>query len=343
MTGSVAEVASRTGSISRRRVVDVAGIAGAGLVLWLIPLFASRFFTGQMGRILVFGLAALGLDLIWGYGGQLSLGHAAFFGLGAYGTGLVLVHVDGAFAGILAIVVGLAAPTLLAYLMGRVLFRGNVVGVYFTIITLLVSLIFEQVASTWIDVTGGINGLYGMPPITLGSVEIWGLLPTYYTTVVCVLVVYVASRRLVRSPMGRAMEGIRTNEQRTASLGYPTASVRTFVFTVGCAITGLAGVLYVPLEAFVYPTQLGVAFSTSIIVWVAIGGRRSLIGPFIGAFIITYGRSVLSDRFEEYWVLAAGVFLIVVVMTQPRGLVGIADGLRRRLAGRDGRGVPADA
>jgi ABC-type branched-subunit amino acid transport system permease subunit len=312
-----------------------------GVCLWLVPLFASRFFTGQMGRILVFGLAALGLDLIWGYSGQLSLGQAAFFGLGAYGTGLVLVHFDGPMSGLLAVAVGIAAPTALAYLMGRVLFNGNVVGVYFAIITLLVALILEQVANTWIGFTGGINGLYGMAPLSIGPLEIWGRLTTYYTIVVCSILAYVGTRLFVRSPMGRAIEGVRTNERRTASLGYATASVRTLVFTIGCAITGLAGVLYVPLEAFVYPTQLGVIFSTSIIVWVAVGGRRSLVGPFIGAFIVTYGQSLLSSRLQEYWVLATGIFLIVVVMTQPRGLIGIADGLRRRIAGKDGGSADA--
>lgn len=312
----------------RRRVdrTHWAVVALLAVGLWLLPLVASRFVTGQIGRILVFGIAALGLDLIWGYTGQLSLGHAAFFGLGAYGTGLMLVHVGGdGVAGIAAISVGLAAPLLLAYVMARTLFHARVTGAYFAIITLLVSLILEQLATTLIQLTGGINGLYGMAPIRIGPWELWGLLPSYYTIVVCAVATYVFARWLVRSPLGRAMEGVRTNERRTASLGYPTATVRTLSFVAGCGITGLAGVLYVPLEQFVYPTQLGILLSTSIIVWLAIGGRRSLLGAFLGAFVVTYGQSLLSDRLQQYWVLATGVFLILVVLTQPRGLVGLVE------------------
>jgi ABC-type branched-subunit amino acid transport system permease subunit len=331
-------VGARTliGRSAARRIELVHWVVAAAVAvaLWVVPLFASRFVTGQVARILVFGIAALGLDLIWGYTGQLRLGHAAFFGLGAYATGLVLVHLGNVpAAGLLAIVAGVAVPTTLAYLMARTLIHGNVTGAYFAIITLLVSLILEQLATTLIGITGGINGLYGMAPIRIGPWELWGLLPSYYTIVVCALVAYAIARRLVRSPIGRAMEGVRTNEQRTASLGYPTSSVRTIAFVVGAAITGLAGMLYVPLEQFVYPTQLGVLLSTSIIVWVAIGGRRSLVGPFIGAFVVSYGQSLLSDRLQQYWVLATGVFLVVVVLTQPRGLVGLVSTAVRRVRG----------
>lgn len=311
-----------------RRWLPVVAIA---IVLWLVPVVAPRYLVGILGRVLVFGLAALGLDLIWGYAGQLSLGHATFFGLGAYGAALVLRAGDGPAAGLLAVAVGLLAPVVLAYVMARVLFRGGVVGAYFAIITLLVSLIFEQLANTLIDFTGGLNGLYGMAPLRIGPVEIAGLFPSYYAIVVCSLAGYLLARALVGSPFGRTLDGLRTNERRTSALGYPTAKIRTAVFVIGAAYAGLAGVLYVPLQAFVYPAQLGIMFSTSILVWVVVGGRRSLVGPFLGAFVVTYGQSLLSDRFEQYWLFAVGVFLVVIVATQPRGLIGIADGLRRRL------------
>lgn len=319
-----------------------AGVAVVAILLWMVPATTNDFFTGQLGRFLVFGLAALGLDLIWGYTGQLSLGHAAFFGLGAYAFGLILAKTDGPALGLLAVAAGILLPAFLAFVMGRVLFYGNVVGAYFAIVTLLVSLILEQTAISAIHLTGGINGLFGMKPLTLGPFEIHGLFQSYYFIVACCVLAYVLCRILVVSPFGRAMDGVRTNERRVASLGYSTALIRTVVFTIGGAIAGLAGVLYVPLEAFVYPTQLGVAFSTSIIVWLAIGGRRSLVGAFIGAFIISYGQSTLADRYQEYWVLATGVFLVIIVLIQPRGIVGAIEGLARSVR-RSVRGRARDA
>jgi urea transport system permease protein len=319
-------------------VLHWVGVAVVAVLLWIVPATTSEFFTGQLGRFLVFGLAALGLDLIWGYMGQLSLGHAAFFGVGAYAAGLILAKTEWPALGLVAIAAGILLPAFVAFVMGRVLFYGNVVGAYFAIVTLLVSLILEQTAISTIHLTGGINGLYGMKPLTLGPFAVDDLFTAYYFIVICCVLSYILCRILVLSPLGRAMDGVRTNERRVASLGYSTVAIRTLVFTIGGALAGLAGVLYVPLEAFVYPTQLGVAFSTSIIVWLAIGGRRSLVGAFIGAFIINYGQSTLADRYQEYWVLATGVFLVVVVLTQPRGLLGAIEAaarfVRRLVQGR---------
>jgi urea transport system permease protein len=322
-----------------RGMTEWVGVAVVAVLLWIVPATTSEFFTGQLGRFLIFGLAAMSLDLIWGYTGQLSLGHAAFFGLGAYASGLVLAKTELPALGLVALLMGIVVPAALAFVMARILFYGRVVGAYFAIITLLVSLILEQTAVSTIGLTGGINGLFGMAPLEIGPFAIDSLFTSYYFIVICCVLAYIAARLLIRSPLGRALEGIRTNERRTSSLGYSTAAIRTAVFTIGCSLAGLAGVLYVPLEAFVYPTQLGVAFSTSIIVWLAIGGRRSLVGGFIGAFIINYGQSLLADRYQQYWVLATGVFLVVVVLTQPRGLLGAVQSLHSLIK----RGAPREA
>lgn len=312
-------------------------VALAGLALWLVPLLTGRYFTGLMGRFLVYGLAAMSLDLLWGYTGQLSLGHAAFFGLGAYTSGLILAKATWPALGPLALVLGIAVPAALGFVMASTLFYGRVVGAYFAIITLLVSLIFEQLGISMLWLTGGINGLYGMEPLALGPLVLDTLNEEYYFIVICTVVAYVVARLLVMSPFGKAMDAIRVNERRTASLGYSTAAIRTVVFTVAAALAGLAGVLYVPLEDFVYPSQLGVGFSTWIIVWLAIGGRRSLVGAFVGALVINYGQSLISGRFQQYWVLATGIFLLVVVLIQPDGLLGIVRDLRDRLARLAGR------
>jgi len=305
-----------------------AAVAAAALALWLVPLLTGRYFTGLMGQFLVYGLVAMSLDLIWGYTGQLSLGHAAFFGLGAYTSGLILAKTSWPALGPLALVLGIAIPAALGLVMASTLFYGKVVGAYFAIITLLVSLILEQLAISMLWLTGGINGLYGMKPLALGPLMLDTPNEAYYFIVISSFLAYVVARLLVESPFGKAMDAIRVNEKRTASLGYSTAAIRTIVFTLAAALAGFAGVLYVPLEAFVYPTQLGVGFSTLIIVWLAIGGKRSLVGAFVGAFVINYGQSLVSGRFQQYWVLATGIFLLVVVLIQPDGLLGIARDLK---------------
>ncbi len=318
-------------SISLLRWAHWGAVVLAAVALWVVPLFARSYFIGLLGRFLVFGLAAMSLDLVWGYTGQLSLGHAAFFGLGAYTSGLILAQTSWPFLGPLALVLGILIPAALGFVMAGTLFYGKVVGAYFAIITLLVSLILEQLAISMLWLTGGINGLYGMKPLAFGPLSVDTLNEAYYFIVIVSVIAYVLARLLVESPLGKAMDAVRVNEKRTASLGYSTAAVRTVVFTLAAALAGLAGVLYVPLEAFVYPSQLGVGFSTWIIVWLAIGGRRSLVGAFLGAFIINYGQSLLSERLGRYWVLATGVFLLIVVLVQPDGLLGIIRDVKDRL------------
>lgn len=302
-----------------------------------LPSLGGAHIVGLVGRFLIFGLVAMSLDLLWGYTGQLSFGHAAFFGLGAYATGLTLSHLDLPGVGLLAVVLGVAVPGTLAFLLGVLLFYGRVGGVYFAIVTLLVSLLLEQLAITWIGFTGGTNGLFVVEPLELGPLTVRGLTPPYYLVVAVCGASFLFAWWLVRTPFGRVMQAIKVNEARTASLGHPTAAQKTAVFTLSCSLAGLAGVLYVPLERFVYPTQLGLLSSTEVIVWLAIGGRGTLVGGFLGALGVSSIRSFLSGQLVGYWVLATGVLLVLVVLVWPRGLVGgIVDAgrLARRLARR---------
>jgi urea transport system permease protein len=152
----------------------------------VLPAVTGQHLTGLVGRFLVFALVAVSLDLLWGYAGQLSLGHAAFFGLGAYAAGLVLVGGGGVARSAAALALAVAVPGGIALLMGYLLFRGGVGGVYFAIVTLLVSLLLEQLAITWSGFTGGINGLFGMAPVDLGVVTISSLSSAYYLILVVV-------------------------------------------------------------------------------------------------------------------------------------------------------------
>jgi urea transport system permease protein len=316
-------LAQRTRQRPSPGLVRPAMMVGLAVALAVVPSISGDHLTALLGRILVFGLLAMSLDLVWGYAGQLSLGHAAFFGLGAYATGLVLVRGEGVAVTYAAIAVGILVPALAGLVLASLLFQGRVSGVYFAIVTLLVSLLLEQLAITWVGFTGGINGLFGMAPVDLGLVTIRSLDSAYYLIVIVVVAAFAATWWLTRTSFGRTLRAIRSNEHRAHSLGYPVITIKTVTFTISCALAGLAGVLYVPLERFVYPTQMGLVASTAVIVWVVIGGRATLVGPFLGAFAVEYLASVLSGQLQAYWTLAIGIFLVVVVLAFPGGIVGV--------------------
>lgn len=302
------------------RLVSGAGFALVVLTLAVLPAVTGQHLTGLVGRFLVFALVAVSLDLLWGYAGQLSLGHAAFFGLGAYAASLVLMGGGGPGRSAAAIALAVLVPAGAALVMGYLLFSGGVGGVYFAIVTLLVSLLLEQLAITWSGFTGGINGLFGMAPLDLGVLTISSLTSAYYLVLVVVAAAFLATRWLTRTPFGRALTAIRSHEHRAHSLGLSVVTIKTAVFTISCGLAGLAGLLYVPLERFVYPTQLGLIASTSVVVWVVIGGRGTLVGPVIGAVVVEYLASALSGALQGYWTLVIGIFLVVVVVLRPGGL-----------------------
>jgi urea transport system permease protein len=305
------------------RLVGTAAFGLVVLALAVVPSVTGQHLTALIGRFLIFALLAVSLDLLWGYAGQLSLGHAAFFGLGAYAAGLVLVGGGGVARSALAIGLAVTVPAAAALVMGYLLFRGGVGGVYFAIVTLLVSLLLEQLAITWSGFTGGINGLFGMAPVDLGVVTIGSLRSAYYLILFVTVGAFLASRWLTRTPFGRALTAIRSHEHRAHSLGLSVVTLKTVVFTVSCGLAGLAGFLYVPLERFVYPTQLGLVASTSVVVWVVIGGRGTLVGPVLGAVVVEYLASALSGRLQGYWMLVIGLFLVAVVMLRPGGLYSV--------------------
>lgn len=294
----------------------------ATLVLWLLPMLLEARTISQLSRFVLFGLAALGLDLLWGHAGLLSFGHAALFGLGAYASGLILSRTTWAANDAIALLGGAALPAAIGFLAGLVLFKGSVIGVYFGIVTLLFALLLEQLARTWGSLTGGFNGLVVHRGLTFGPLTLESPTEVYRAVLVISILAYLLVRRFVSSPLGRAIKATRMNDVRAESLGYDVALLRAITLGVAGALAGLAGALYAPVEGFVYPNQLGLVASTSFIVWVAIGGRGTLIGAFVGAVVVNMVQSELSDRFQEYWPLLIGCFVVVVIMFEPGGVAG---------------------
>ena len=294
----------------------------------VFPLVYGEYQAQLMGKFLVFGVLALSLDLMWGYTGVINFSQATFFGVGAYGAALTMKHVMVPGASYLAVLVAIAAPALLGAVMGYVLFYGRVGGVYFAIVTLAVGTIFYSLSIVLIGFTGGLNGLYGFPPLRLGIPGVWesalnlGNIPVvYYTVLVLTVLVFLLARGIVGSPFGRALRAVRSNETRTEFTGYHVAALKMITLAISGGIAGLAGAMYIPVGV-VSPETLGVLFSTNVIVWVAVGGRGTLIGPLVGAVVIGYLQTFLSETLVSVWLLVIGVFFIFVVLFWPDGIVG---------------------
>lgn len=311
-----------------KRPSDAATAAGfVGLLA--VPLVMPSYQVTTWAVFLTFAMLALAIDLVWGYTGLLTLGHAAFFGAGAYIATKLLKNVP-AIPDIA--VVFLIAPlfaALCTFVLGWYLFSADVKGSYFAITTLIIAIVFERIAGEFVGFLGGFNGIYGIPSITLAGFEFTAVL-NYYLALGVLSVFFVGSRLLVSSAFGRVLRGIRGNQDRTEMLGYKTDTYRLIIFTISGAMVGIAGALYATIDGFVSPPLLGFVLSTEAVIWVAVGGRGTLVGAVLGSLLIQYLNNSLSDVLVNYWQLALAAIFIFVVFTAPRGIVGFLKDLTER-------------
>lgn len=298
------------------------------LVLAVVfPIVASRFQVGLMMKFFIFAIFALSLDVMWGYSGILSFGQAGFFGLGAYAMGLVLMHLTSPGATYVGAIAAIAIPALVAAFMSYVLFYGKVSGMYFGVITLIVSLVLQQMAISFIELTGGLNGLYPIPHLDiyipgLINFEIVGEARLYYFMLVCLAAIFCFCRKVVNSSFGRLIKAIAGNETRIEYFGYNLANTKIAIFSLSAALAGLAGGLYAGAMGFVSPDLLGLNMTTEVIVWVAVGGRGTLSGAVLGALLVNIVALFLSGKMVTVWYLIMGLFLLGVVVFRPKGIMG---------------------
>ena len=310
------------------RHAGVVGLAllGAGvLVMALVPMFASSYYTSVLGEALAFSMFAISLDLMWGISGVLSFGHAAFFGIGAYAFGLITQDLAGGSATYVAVVAAVVGPALFGAALGYFTFFSGVSGPYFAIITLTVALILGQAATSFPHLTGGLNGLYttGLVfTIPGGEINLSDVVTLYYIALTLTVLTLLGAIALVRTPFGQALVAAGASETRAGSLGYNTALLKTAMLAISGAIAGLAGALYAPMASFVNPEVVGLTLSTNVIIWVGLGGRGVLVGGVVGALIIAFLSSYLSGSVGHVWLLALGVLLLLVVLFRPSGLLG---------------------
>lgn len=288
--------------------------AAVGL-LALAPLYLGQFQLELVALALLYGLFAFGLDFAWGRAGIVSIGHAIFFGAGAYGVGIAVkagVWVGWGWLG------GIGTAMALATVIGAAGLRPASSPSTMAVLTLAISLLAEKAAIAWSSVTGGSNGLFVAPPDDTNAYY-WSVVGLI-TVVVCLVKWFVLDRRF-----GNRLTAIRLNERRAQHMGMPAYRERVLAFTLGAMIAALAGAMAAPLITTVTPDRVGVLLSTQALVWVALGGRATILGPFVGAVVAVYGQDALAGALGSYYLLLLGILFVLSVLFMPQGIVGLFD------------------
>jgi ABC-type branched-subunit amino acid transport system permease subunit len=309
--------------------VSAALTCGVGLLLLLgLPSVLDDFLLIQMTIYLVMALLGVSLGFIWGFGGILCFGQAAFFGLGSYVYAIAVINLGNST---LPFLLAIVLPALFAALLGYVIFYGRLSDVYMGVITLTVTLIlFNLINSTagpeWKigkAALGGFNGIPSIPSLNLPWDTEEAITPRgmFNLSFGLLLAVYAGLRWLIASKTGRVIVAIKENEQRALLLGYDVRAYKLFTFTLGGAIAGLAGCLFANWGSFTSPTIFGLAQSAQIIIWVIVGGLGTLLGPMVGAVAIQWLTTQIGTQQTFNSNLVLGAILVVFVLLVPKGVV----------------------
>jgi branched-chain amino acid transport system permease protein len=303
--------------LNGRSLAAVAALAGLALVPVVAAAADAPFYTGLFARIMIFALAAVSLDLILGYGGLISFGHAAYLGIGAYAVGILSHH--GIGNGFVHFAVAFLAAALAALVIGLVSLRTT--GVYFIMITLAFSQMVYFLGVS-LNQYGGDDGLNISRHSNFGgALDLDDPVVLYYFVFASLLLFLFLGNRIVQARFGVLLQGVRSNERRMIALGFPTFRYKLAAFVMAGAVCGVAGGLFANLTLFVSPSIMHWTRSGEIMMMVILGGIASLIGPVFGAAAYLILESVLS-RLTEHWQAVLGPLLILVVLFSKGGLLG---------------------
>lgn len=298
-------------------------------VVAALPSMLELFETAQLSVILVFGLLALSLDLVWGLGGLMSFGQAALFGVGAYAYGVVAINVDFTIGALLA---GVAAAALLAAALGYATFYGRLASIYFSVVTLTVTLILYQVTGHTAGpeyaigkaLIGGYNGMTNIPSLGFDFPGHGGnpLDPEPFFRVCgwALVGALMLCRVIAVSHFGRTLVAMRENERRVELTGYDTRWRKVAAFALSGALAGLAGGLFASWGNFVNPEVFSLPQSALVVIWVLVGGRGTLYGAVVGGIVVEYLTTSLGQVGSQYTTLAMGLVMVAMVLLFPRGL-----------------------
>jgi len=281
----------------------------------VFPLIAP--YDALASEILIFALFAMSYDLVLGYGGMLSFGHAAFFGIGAYSTGILLIRVVPSVP--LALIGAVCVSSLAAAFVGYASIRRH--GIYFTMVTLAFAQMFYFIAFKWTGLTGGDDGLQGVPRPNIGPIDIHPEINLYYFILALVIISMFIILRVVHSPLGTALQALRENRNRAMSVGYNVDRFRLVAFIMSGCFSGLAGGLYALLLNMVPLGSLHWTTSGEVVVMNITGGMATLFGPVIGAVSIILLRDIISN-YTDAWSLVMGLIFMMVVFGFRDGILG---------------------
>lgn len=330
-------------------------------ILALLPAVSENpFILNQFARYTVLAMLAMSVCLVWGFGGILSLGQGIAFGLAAYGMAMTmqmqfqdpvnnpipsfmltneletLPLLWAPFANTtLGLILALAVPTVFFGFFGAMMFQARIAGVFVAIMTLAMLAAWYAMAYDMQPFTAGFNGI--SPPLPL---EIFGAsIDPYSATAYWICVGFLAgltmlAKLLMQSRFGTVVQAIRDDPERARFLGYNVALYQTVLFSISGFIAAMAGICWVLVVQYVSPTALELSLSLSAVVWAAVGGRLSLLGGIIGAFLVNSAQSYLGDELQDIWMIFLGTLFIVIVLLLPTGIIGLAESILGRLTGR---------
>jgi urea transport system permease protein len=331
--------------------IEIGTIAAlAGILIFILPQFlysiGQGFRVGLLGKFMALGIAALGIDLIWGFAGLLSLGHGIFFALGGYGFAMFLLLQIPAgqlpdffnlnnvtelpwfwqpFASLpFTIAAVILVPATVAAVVGYFVFRNRIRGVYFSILTQAALIIFFNLFNTQQKWINGTNGLKTDSAKFMGqlvsSVQVQWIF--YLISLFGLIAAYGLCRWLTTGRFGRLLVAIRDDEPRVRFTGYDPTGFKVFVLAISAALAGIAGALYTVQSGIITPKSMDVASSIEMVIWVAVGGRATLVGAIIGTILVNFAKSILSEQFPAIWLFFQGALFLLVVTALPDGIVG---------------------
>ena len=347
----------------------------AVLILLVLPGLLDIFRLNLVGKYLSFAFVAVGLVLLWGYGGVLSLGQGIFFGLGGYAMAMFLkleasdpestsiqttpgipdfmdwnqitelpffwVPFDSLLFTLLAIVV---VPGIFAYIIGAAMFKRRVGGVYFAIITQAIALILTILIVGQQGLTGGINGITDLKTLKgwdIRTDEAQYIL--YYVNALLLIGCILVGKFIVDGKLGRLLLAMRDKEDRVRFSGYDVSNFKIFIFCVAAMMSGIGGAMFTLQVGFMSPSFIGIIPSIEFVIFAAVGGRFSLIGAVYGALIVNWGKTMFSEAYPELWLFLMGALFISVVMFFPKGMAGLWESHSKRIIGLFGRFRPSPA
>ena len=307
--------------MSARRTIAFAACAA---LLLALPPFLPPYPLTLLTQILIFAIFAMSLDLLLGYTGLASLGHAAYFGIAAYVVAILATRNQASFWACVG--AAILAATAVAAVFGFVAIRAA--GVYFLMITLALGMVVWGLAFRWVSLTMGDNGISGIARPALFGLSLASPLPFHYLSVAVFLVAFALLFVVVRSPFGLSLQGIRETERRMRALGYDVWLHKYLAFVLAGAFAGLAGALWAYYDGFVSPVEVHLVTSVETLLMVALGGPGTLFGPILGAAAIVLFKNLLSI-YTKRWLLILGLVYIGVIVLTPKGIVGALRGARR--------------